>query len=105
VVGATFTAVKETLDTTRMSSPLCNRKRHKKSQPKTSRPALKHQARHTSPAAQIIANRIANGGLEGMKQNLIQIMIDSAQLAEVPEFNDLYLDDEKTTQVTDHWLN
>ena len=80
------------------------RKRHKKSHTKTSLPALKHQARHTSPAVQIIANRIANGGVEDMKQNFIQITIDSAQLADEPEFNDLYLDDEKTTQVTDHWL-
>jgi hypothetical protein len=80
------------------------RKRHKKIHEKTPLPALKHQARHTSPAAQIIANRIAIGGEDYLKQNLIRIMSDSAKLAEEPEFTDLYLDDEKTTQVTDHWL-
>ena len=31
-------------------------------------------------------------------QNLIRIMTDSAQLAEEPEFTDLYLDGEKTTR-------
>lgn len=39
-----------------------------------------------------------------MKQNLIRIMTDSAQLAEEPEFTDLYLDGEKTARVTERWL-
>jgi hypothetical protein len=39
-----------------------------------------------------------------MKQNLIRTMTDSAQLAEEPEFTDLYLDGEKTARVTERWL-
>ena len=37
------------------------RKRNKNSHTKTPLPALQHQARKTSPAAQIVANRIASG--------------------------------------------
>jgi len=47
---------------------------------------------------------MANGGADYLKQNLIHIMIDSSQLAEEPEFSDLYLDGEKTAQITERWL-
>jgi hypothetical protein len=80
------------------------RKRHQKSQTKTTAPAPKKQSREFSPAAQIIAQRMANGGVDYLKQNLIRIMIDSAQLAEEPEFSDLYLDGEKAAQITERWL-
>jgi len=80
------------------------RKRHQKSQTKTTAPAPKKQSREFSPAAQVIAQRMANGGVDYLKQNLIRIMIDSAQLAEEPEFSDLYLDGEKAAQITERWL-
>ena len=80
------------------------RKRYKKSHAKASLPALQHPTRTTSPTTQKVGNRIASGGVDFMKQNLIRIMIDSAQLAEEPEFTDLYLDGEKTAQVTERWL-
>lgn len=80
------------------------RKRHQKSQTKTTAPAHQKQSREYSPAAQIIAQRMANGGVDYLKQNLIRIMIDSAQLAEELEFSDLYLDGEKAAQITESWL-
>jgi hypothetical protein len=80
------------------------RKRHKKIREKTPLPALAHQNRITSPATLIVANRIAIGGEDYLKKNLIRIMTDSAKLAEEPEFTDLYLESEKTIQVTEHWL-
>ena len=80
------------------------RKRHKKNQPKKTPPARLNQARKVSPVAQAVANRIASGGVDYLMQNLIRIMPDSVQLAEEPEFIDLYLDGEKTAQVTERWL-
>ena len=81
------------------------RKRHQKSQTKTTAPAAsKKQSREFSPSAQAIAQRMAKGGIDYLKQNLIRIMIDSAQLAEEPEFSDLYLDGEKAAQITERWL-
>jgi hypothetical protein len=80
------------------------RKRHKKNLAKSSLPTFKHQARNLSPAAQIVADRIAIGGEDYLMQNFIRIMIDSAQLAELPEFTNFYLDSEKTTRVTELWL-
>ena len=80
------------------------RKRHQKSQTKITAPALQTQSREYSPAAQAIAQRMANGGLDYLKQNLIRIMIDSAKLAEEIEFKDLYLDSKKAAQVTERWL-
>ncbi len=52
------------------------RKRYKKSHAKTRLPALQ-QARKTSPAAQVVVNRIASGGAEYLMQNAIRIMTDS----------------------------
>jgi hypothetical protein len=80
------------------------RKRHQKSQTKTTAPAPERKSRKYSPEAQVIAQRMANGGVDYLKQNLIRIMIDSAKLAEEIEFKDLYLDGEKTAQVTERWL-
>ena len=80
------------------------RKRHQKSQTKITAPAPETQSREYSLAAQAIAQRMANGGPDYLKQNLIRIMIDSAKLAEEIEFKDLYLDSEKAAQVTDRWL-
>lgn len=80
------------------------RKRNKNSHAKTVSPALQHQAHKTSSAAQIVANRIATGGVDYLMKNLIRIMTDSVQLAEEPEFLDLYLDDRKTNQVTERWF-
>jgi hypothetical protein len=80
------------------------RKRHQKSQTKTTALAPQKQSREFSPSAQIIAQRMANGGVDYLMQNLIRIMIDSAQLAEEPEFSDLYLDGEKAAQITERWL-
>ncbi len=80
------------------------RKRHQKSQTKINAPAPQSQSCEYSPAAQAIAQRMANGGLDYLKQNLIRIMIDSAKLAEEIEFKDLYLDSEKAAQVTERWL-
>ena len=80
------------------------RKRHQKSQIKTTVPAPEKKSREQSPAAQDIAQRMAIGGVDYLKQHLIRIMIDSAKLAEEIEFKDLYLDSEKAAQVTERWL-
>jgi len=80
------------------------RKRHQKSQTKTTVPTPERKSRAYSPAAQAIAQRMAIGGVDYLKQNLIRIMIDSAKLAEEIEFRDLYLDGEKAAQVTERWL-
>ena len=80
------------------------RKRNRKSHAKTPLPALQHQVRKTSPAAQIVANRLASGGVDYIKQNLIRIMTDSVKLAEEPEFIDLYLDDETAAEASQRWL-
>lgn len=80
------------------------RKRNKKSHTKTPSPALMHQAHKISPAAQIVANRIASGGVDYMRQNLIRIMTDSVKLADEPEFIDAYLDGEKATEASQRWL-
>ncbi|MEW5873018.1 MAG: hypothetical protein AB1894_27410 [Chloroflexota bacterium] len=80
------------------------RKRHQKSPTKTTAPARQEQPRQFSPAAQRIAQRMADGGADYLKQNLIRIMIDSASFAEEPEFRDLHMDGEKAVQVTERWL-
>lgn len=80
------------------------RKRHLKSQTKPTAPAPERKSREYSLAAQVIAERMSNGGIDYLKQNLIRIMIDSAKLAEEIEFKDLYLDGEKAAQVTERWL-
>jgi hypothetical protein len=80
------------------------RKRHQKSPTNTTAPAPQKQSHEYSQAAQIIAQRMADGGVDYLKQNLIHIMIDSAKLADEAEFRDLYLDGEKADQVTERWL-
>jgi hypothetical protein len=80
------------------------RKRHLKSQTKPTAPAPERKSREYSRAAQVIAQRISNGSIDYLKQNLIRIMIDSAKLAEEIEFRDLYLEGEKAAQVTERWL-
>jgi len=80
------------------------RRRHQKSQTKTIAPAPQKQSRELYPAAQVIAQRMANGGADYLKQNLIRIMTDSARLAKEPEFRDLFMDGEKAAQVTERWL-
>jgi hypothetical protein len=81
------------------------RRRHQKRQTKTTAPASQQQSRAYSPAAQAVAQRLASGGAEYLKRNLIRIMLDSAKLAGEPEFRDLYLDGGKAVQVTGRWLN
>jgi glycerophosphoryl diester phosphodiesterase len=80
------------------------RRRHQKSQTQTTAPTPQKQSREYFPAAQVIAQRMANGGVDYLKQNLIRVMIGSAKLAEEIEFKDLYLDGEKAAQVTNRWL-
>jgi len=80
------------------------RKRHPKSQIKTTAPVPIMQSLDYSPAAQAIAQRMAKGDLDYLKQNLVRIMIDSAKLTEEIEFKDLYLDGDKAVQVTERWL-
>jgi hypothetical protein len=80
------------------------RKRHQKSQIKTTAPVSQRQSHEYSPVAQAIALRITNGGVAYLKQNLIRIMVDSAELANEIEFKDLYLDGEKAAQVTERCL-
>ena len=80
------------------------RKRHLKGHTKPTELAPERKPREYSPAAKAIAQRMSIGGIDYLKQNLTRIMIDSANLAEEIEFRDLYLDDEKATQVTECWL-
>lgn len=62
------------------------------------------QSREYSPAAQIIAQRMAEGGEEYLKQNLVRNMIASSKLADEAEFRDLYMDSDQVMQVTERWL-
>jgi hypothetical protein len=62
------------------------------------------QSRELPPSAQVIAQRMANSSEEYLKQNLIRIMTDSAQLAKEPEFRDLYMDGGKAAQITGRLL-
>jgi hypothetical protein len=80
------------------------RRRHQKSQIKTTAPASQQQSRAYSPAAQAVAQRLASGGADYLKRNLIRIMLDSAKLAGEPEFKDLYLEGGKAAQITERWL-
>ena len=57
------------------------RRRHQKSQTQTTAPTPQKQSREYFPAAQVIAQRMANGGVDYLKQNLIRVMIGSAKLA------------------------
>ncbi|MGC1375090.1 MAG: hypothetical protein WA821_02640 [Anaerolineales bacterium] len=82
------------------------RNRHKKSQTPHPTPAPAHRSQEVtpSPAALAVAQRIAYGGVDYLKQSLVRVVTDSAPLADEPEFSGLYLDNEKTIQVTDRWL-
>jgi len=80
------------------------RKRHKKYQKSAPTYTLLNHAGKTSPAAQTFAESIISGGVNSFEQSFIQIMIDSAQLAEEPEFKDLFMVDAKTTEVTERWI-
>ena len=80
------------------------RKRRQKRQIKTIAPVPQKQSREFYPAAQVIAQRMANGGEEYLKQNLIRVMTDSVRLANEPEFRDLYMDGGKAAQITERWL-
>ncbi len=80
------------------------RKRRQKRQIKMIAPAHQKQSREFYPAAQVIAQRMANGGEEYLKQNLIRVMTDSVRLANEPEFRDLYMDGRKAAQITERWL-
>jgi hypothetical protein len=66
------------------------RRPHQKRQTKTTEPVHQQQSRELSPIAQVIAQCMANGSEEYLKQNLIRTMTDSARLAKEPEFRDLY---------------
>ena len=79
-------------------------KRNKKSHAKTSPPVFPHQARKTSSTVQVVANRIASGGVDYLMQNLIRSMTDSIKLAEEPEFKDLHLDGEKAVEASQRWM-
>lgn len=78
------------------------RKRHQKSSSRSDTPLI--QPRELSPAAQAIAQRLAEGGADYLKQNLVRTMIASAKLAEEAEFRDLSMDGIQTMQVTQRWL-
>ena len=80
------------------------RRRHQKRKTETTELVQQQQSRELSPAAQVVARRMANGGADYLKQNLIRIMTDSAHLAKEPEFRDLYMDGEKAAQITGRWL-
>lgn len=80
------------------------RKRYKKSHNKTQLPAIQQQALKSAPTAQVVLNRIVSGGAEYLMQNAIRIMINSAKLAEEPEFIDLNLDGVKAANVSQRWM-
>lgn len=67
-------------------------------------PVPEKQSRELSPVVLDIAQRMATGSDDYLKQNIARIMNDSAKLAEEPEFADLYLDGEKAFQLTGRWL-
>ena len=83
------------------------RKRHRKKKKIQSTPKthVNNKKLPASPAAQKLAERIASGGVNYVEQNFVRVMEDSAQLLEEPEFQDIYLDSEKTIQATERWLD
>ena len=81
-----------------------SRKRYPKKQPRPFIPAISPSNRKISPAAQQVANRIAQGGVEYMQDNLIRVLRDSVTLADEPEFLDLSFPRDQAVRVTDRWL-
>ncbi|RPJ42752.1 MAG: hypothetical protein EHM21_12380, partial [Chloroflexi bacterium] len=77
------------------------RNRHKKYPPK-------EQAQQApvkpSPAAQALIDQISLGGRKYLMDNLERVLIDSAELAEEPEFAEITLNSEKIVEVTNRWL-
>ncbi len=65
---------------------------------------IKSNPAYISGCGQATAQRMADGGVDHLKQNLIDIMIASAKLAEEARIRDLYLDGKKAAQVTERWL-
>ena len=58
-----------------------------------------------SPTTQAVLNRIAAGGPQYLMDRMVNVLMDSHQLAEEPEFSDLFIDGEKTARVTERWLS
>lgn len=81
-----------------------NRYKYKHTKSSSSAPTSQSSAGKISRAAQRVIERITNGGGEYLLKNAEHILIDSASLAEEPELRDLYLNKEKTAQVSERWL-
>jgi hypothetical protein len=80
------------------------RKRHKIHPINTPSSTPHNFAGQTSPAPQSFLKRMVSEGVDSFEDNFILIMNESAQLAEEPEFKDLYIVDAKTTEVTERWI-
>jgi hypothetical protein len=78
--------------------------RNKNRYAKTLSPAPQPQGHPTSSAAEIVAKRIARGGVDYINQNLIRTMTGSIKLSEEPEFLDIKLDGEKIIKVSQRWF-
>ncbi len=57
-----------------------------------------------SPAATMLMNRLATGGPEYLRENAERILIDSAELADEPEFADLSFNRQRAIEVTERWI-
>lgn len=82
------------------------RNRYKYKQTKNAIPAPLSQEAVGKPSrtAQRIIDRIARGGQEYLIENAERILIDSASLADEPEFSDVYLNRQNVAKVTEFWL-
>jgi len=78
--------------------------RPRKKQEKTSESIPQKQASVLSPEADAILQRFADLKSQDQEELFIRMMVDSAKLADEPEFSDLYLDEEKAVNVFEKWL-
>lgn len=78
--------------------------RPRKKQEKTSESIPPKQASVLSPEADAILQRFADLKTQDREEFFIRMMVGSSDLADEPEFNDLYFDEEKTLNVFEKWL-
>lgn len=81
-----------------------SRKHKLKNKLNTPAPASRSQT-HPKSASELLGRPgFLTGEAENIEERFIRVMIDSAELADEPEFADLYMDGEKAAQVTARWL-
>lgn len=80
------------------------RKRHKKHPIKTTSSTPHNFPSRISHEPQAFLKRMVSEGVDSFEDIFITVMNESAQLAEEPEFKELFMVDAKTTEVTERWI-